>query len=273
MSNHERAMSIKSKLNAKTVGEGSPTLVFIHGYGCDQNMWRFVAPTFSSSYRCVLYDLVGMGGSDYSSYDLDRYASLEAHAGDLQALLEELEIDDAVLIGHSVGATIACLTSLQGSARIRALALVAPSPSFINDSDYVGGFDRASIEGLIGLMEQNFLGWTEQVAPVISGQESDGETTEELSRSFCRTDPSIAKHFGRVTFLADHRTEMAQVTLPTLVLQCRNDALAPVEVGQWLEERMAQGRLEIIEATGHCPHMTDPEKTIVALRGFLEGGF
>jgi sigma-B regulation protein RsbQ len=265
-------MSRASKLNAKMVGKGSPTLVFVHGYGCDQNMWRFVAPAFSGSHRCVFYDLVGMGGSDYASYSLDRYASLEAHAEDLDALLEELEIDDAVLVGHSVGATIACLTSLRGSDRIRALALVAPSPSFINDSDYVGGFDRASIEGLIGLMEQNFLGWTEQIAPVISGQVSDGETTEELSRSFCRTDPSIAKHFGRVTFLADHRREMAQVTLPTLVLQCRNDALAPVEVGQWLAARMARAELKIIEATGHCPHLTDPEKTVEALRGFLEGG-
>lgn len=266
-------MSIERKLNARVKGDGSPTLVFIHGYGCDQNMWRFVAPAFADRHRCLLYDLMGMGGSDYSSYDLSNYASLEAHAGDLEALLDAMDIKDAVLVGHSVGATIACLTALRGSERIRALALVAPSPSFINDGDYVGGFDRESIEGLIGLMEQNFLGWTEQVAPVISGQEADGATTEELSESFCRTDPKIAKHFGRVTFLADHRKEMSQVALPTLILQCRADALAPVEVGQWLEARMAQGRMEIIEATGHCPHMTDPEKTIGALRGFLEGGF
>lgn len=256
--------------NAKVTGAGTGTLVFVHGYGCDQTMWRFVAPAFADSHRTVLYDLTGMGGSDYAAYDFDRYATLDGHAQDLVALLSELDITDAVLIGHSVGATIACLAALRAPERIRALALVAPSPSFINDPPYVGGFERQDIVGLIDMMERNYLGWTEQLAPVIAGQSPDGAATGDLTQSFCRTDPAIAKHFGRVTFLADHRDDMARVAHPALILQCSDDALAPPEVGTWLAKHMPKGQLRVIDTTGHCPHMTEPEATIRELRGFLD---
>lgn len=262
-------MSVLDRCNVTVTGTGAPTLVFVHGYGCDQNMWRFVAPRFAESHRIVLYDLVGMGESDYAAYHFDRYASLEGHAADLCAILEELEITDAVLVGHSVGATIACLAALQSPERVDALALVAPSPCFVNDDGYTGGFGRTDIDGLIEVMEENYLGWTSHVTPIISGQPEDGAVTSDLTQSFCRTDPVIAKHFGRVTFNADQRTEMSRVTHPALVLQCSDDALAPEAVGRWLADHMKGAEFRIIEATGHCPHMTEPEATTDELRGFL----
>lgn len=263
-------MSALSKCNVNVTGAGATPLVFVHGYGCDQNMWRFVAPAFSEDCKTVLYDLTGMGGSDVAAYDFDRYASLEAHADDLGAILTELDLSGAVVVGHSVGATIACLAALRYSERIKALVLVAPSPSFINDDQYMGGFDKQDIEQLLDLMEQNYFDWAHYVTPLIAGQEKTGETTSELAQSFCRTDPAISKHFARVTFLADHRKEMSEVPQFALIVQCSDDALAPTEVGAWLAENMRRGVLREIEATGHCPHLTEPEKTIAEIRGALE---
>ncbi|WP_323768616.1 alpha/beta hydrolase [Marinovum sp.] len=263
-------MSIIDKCNVTVTGTGKPTLVFVHGYGCDQTMWRFVAPGFVDSHRVVLYDLVGMGRSDNTAYDFTRYATLDGHAEDLCAILTELEITDAVLVGHSVGATIACLAALQMPEKVSALALVAPSPCFVNDDTYVGGFGREDIDGLIEVMDENYLGWTAHVTPIISGQPQDGAATTDLTQSFCRTDPAIAKHFGRVTFTADQRAEMGRVAHPALVLQVTDDTLAPKAVGHWLADHMARAELRTIEATGHCPHMTEPDATTTELRGFLE---
>ncbi len=257
------------KNNVSISGSGSKTLVFVHGYGCDQSMWRFVAPQFELSHRVVLYDLTGMGQSDLSEYDFKAYRTLQRHADDLTAILEDLEVSDGVLIGHSVGATIACLAALKCPERISALALVAPSPSFMNDAAYTGGFDREALEGLVNLMDENFLGWTSRVTPTIAGEDRAGETAAELTQSFCRTDPAIAKHFGRITFLADHRADMKRVEAPAAIIQCTDDALAPVDVGVWLSENMKRGTLKFIEATGHCPHMTEPAKTTEAIREFL----
>lgn len=262
-------MSVTAKSNVKVAGSGSTPLVFVHGYGCDQNMWRFVAPDFEDTHRTVSYDLTGMGGSDSSAYDLDRYAKLEAHADDLGAILSELDMSDAVVIGHSVGATIACLAALRYGERIKALGLIAPSPSFINDGDYHGGFDRKDVEQLLDMMEQNFFDWAQQVTPLIAGQEPSGVTSGELAESFCRNDPRISKHFARVTFLADHREDIARVDHRALVLQCSDDALAPKDVGAWMARHMKGGELREIEATGHCPHLTEPAKTIAEIRGFL----
>ena len=262
-------MSATSKFHVTEAGSGTTPLIFVHGYGCDQNMWRFVAPSFADSHKTLCYDLTGMGGSDIKAYDLDRYAKLEAHADDLGAILSELDLNDAVIIGHSVGATIACLAALRYGDRIKALGLIAPSPSFINDGDYIGGFDRKDVEQLLDMMEQNFFDWAQYVTPLIAGQDPAGETSGELAQSFCRNDPTISKHFARVTFLADHRADIARVNHPALVLQCSNDALAPTEVGAWMARHMKGGDLREIEATGHCPHMTEPAKTIAEIRGFL----
>ncbi|MGY3436635.1 MULTISPECIES: alpha/beta fold hydrolase [unclassified Marinovum] len=251
-------------------GAGAQTLVFVHGYGCDQTMWSAVEPEFTAQYQTIIYDLAGMGTQAWKDYDFTAYQRLEAHAKDLVAILTERDLTDCVLVGHSVGATIACLAALIAPERVRALALVAPSPCFINEGDYVGGFDRAAIDSLIGMMEENYLGWTDHVAPIIAGQPEDGAATTRLKQSFCSAEPTIARHFARVTFMADYRNEMAKVTHPALILQCSDDALAPVAVGEWLDANMARSTLRVIDATGHCPHITDPEITVQELGLFLD---
>lgn len=262
-------MTILERNNVSISGGGDRTLVFVHGYGCDQSMWRYVAPHFEQTNRVVLYDLTGMGHSNLDAYDFSEYRTLNRHADDLVALLEALDVTGAVVIGHSVGATIASLASLRCPERISALALVAPSPCYLNDASYIGGFDRETLEGLVTLMDENFLGWTSQVMPTIVGDGQDSETAVELTQSFCRTDPAIAKHFGRLVFLADHREDMKQVETAAVIIQCSHDALAPVDVGAWLAENMKHGTLKIIQASGHCPHMTEPEATTAAIRDCL----
>lgn len=260
-------MNVLTRNNVKVVGQGSRTLVFVHGYGCDQNMWRFVAPQFEGEYRIIHYDLTGMGQSDLDAYDFRAYRTLHRHAQDLADILAHLDVTQCVLVGHSVGATIACLASLISRDRVAAIAMVAPSPFFMNDGAYIGGFDHETLDGLVDLMDQNFLGWTDQVAPIIGGSEA---VSEELSQSFCRTDPGIAKHFGRVTFLSDHREDMKAVATKVTVIQCSNDSLAPVTVGRWLSENMMDAQLTLIKATGHCPHLSEPAKTTAAIRDFLK---
>lgn len=264
------AMSFLKNHNVTQSSDGGRTIVFVHGYGCDQNMWRYVVPLLFGTGKIVLYDLMGMGKSDAANYDFDRYQSLTGHAEDLVGILDELDAVDAVLVGHSVGGTIAALAAQMVPDRIKALALIAPSPCFINDADYVGGFDLETIEGLIDLMEQNFLGWTSQLVPTITGQKADGLASTELAESFCRANPKISKHFGRVTFLADHREDMSKIHCQTLIVQCSDDALAPLNVGNWLASAIPSSELKVVDATGHCPHMTEPAKTADLLAEFLE---
>lgn len=259
-------MDVLQRNNVKVDGQGDRILVFVHGYGCDQQMWRFVTPQFEDEYRIVQYDLTGMGQSDLKAYEFRAYRTLHRHAQDLADILEQLDVKNCVLVGHSVGATIACLASLLCSDRISGIVMVAPSPFFMNDGAYNGGLDRETLDGLVDLMDQNFHGWTNQVTPLIGGDEN---VSEELSKSFCRTDPEIAKHFGRVTFLSDHREDMKQVETQVIVIQCSNDSLAPVSVGQWLSENMKNAQLHTIEATGHCPHLSEPTKTTAEIRDFL----
>lgn len=251
--------------------DGGDPIVFVHGYGCDQTMWRDVAAAFQASHRIVLYDLTGMGRSAAATYDFDVYSALGRHGDDLVDILEHLDLHDCVVVGHSVGATIAALATLKAADRISAIALVSPSPCFMNDGDYTGGFDRDSLTGLVDLMEQNYLGWTDRVAPTIAGRDGEHGKTVELAQSFCRTDPAIARHFGRVTFLSDHRDDMRRVPVPALVIQCSDDALAPVAVGEWLDGNMERATLTVIDAHGHCPHMTEPDKVTGALMAFLAG--
>jgi sigma-B regulation protein RsbQ len=262
-------MSHLARNNVRTAGEGARPLVLVHGFGCDQNMWRHVAPALGKDHRLVTLDLTGMGRSDLSAYDFSDYATLDRHAGDVVAIMEELDLSDAVLIGHSVGATIAALAANRAPERTRAVALIAPSPCFLNDEDYRGGFDREALIGIIDLMDQNFLGWVEQMAPVIAGQDKAQPGGAELNESFCQTDPSIAKHFGRVTFLSDHREDMKSLSHPALVIECTEDALVPASVGEWLERNLPAGRLHMLDAKGHCPHLTDPAATAAVLVDFL----
>ena len=248
---------------------GARPLLFAHGFGCDQRMWRLVAPAFEADHRVILFDHVGAGRSDLSAYDPQRYRSLAAYADDVVELCRALDVTDAVFVGHSVSAMIGVLAAIRAPGRIGALVLVGPSPRYIDDGDYSGGFSRADIEELLESLESNFLGWSGAMAPVIMGNPEHPELGEELTNSFCRTDPDIAAQFARVTFLSDNRSDLAAVDVPTLVLQCSDDAIAPQAVGEYVHQAIDGSEYVLLDATGHCPNLSAPEATTAAIRAFL----
>jgi sigma-B regulation protein RsbQ len=248
---------------------GGRPIVFAHGFGCDQGMWRFVAPDFEVDHRVVLFDQVGSGNSDLSAYDRDKYGSLRGYAADLVEICRELQLTDVVFVGHSVSAMIGVLAFEQAPELFGALVMVGPSPRYVNDDDYTGGFSRADIAGLLDSLESNHLGWSAQMAPVIMGNPDRPELAEELTSSFCRTDPGIASQFARVTFLSDNRADLSAVTVPTLVLQCSDDVIAPDVVGRYVHEAIPGSVFTKLAATGHCPNLSAPEETTAAIRAFL----
>ncbi len=248
---------------------GARPMVFAHGFGCDQNMWRFVAPRFADRYRVVLFDHIGAGGSDLAAYDPARYGSLDGYAADVVELCESLSLEDVVFVGHSVSGMIGVLAAAAAPQLFSSLILVGPSPRYIDDERYVGGFSRRDIDELLALLDSNYLGWSSALAPVIMGQPDRPELSQELEDSFCRTDPAIARSFARVTFLADNRADLARVRTPTLVLQCTDDVIAPVQVGEFVRDRMPNAQLVLLAATGHCPHLSAPQETVAAIEGFL----
>jgi sigma-B regulation protein RsbQ len=244
-------------------------MVFAHGFGCDQHMWRFVAPAFEDGFRTVLFDYVGAGASDLGAYDPDRYATLDGYARDVVEICEALDLRDAVFVGHSVSSMIGVLASLAAPARIGALVLIGPSPRYVDDDGYVGGFSAADIDELLASLDSNYLGWSSAMAPVIIANPDRPELGAELTASFCRTDPDIQKRFARATFLSDNRADLARVRVPTLVLQCSEDVIAPDTVGAFVAERIPGSRLVQLEATGHCPNLSAPDETIAAIRSFV----
>jgi sigma-B regulation protein RsbQ len=248
---------------------GQPIL-FAHGFGCDQNMWRFVWPAFADDFRIVLFDHVGAGGSDTSAFDPERYASLDGYAQDVLQICAELDLRDAVFVGHSVASMIGVLAAAAEPERFARLVLVGPSPRYLDDEGYRGGFTREDIEGLLDSLQSNFLGWSSAMAPVIMGNPDRPALGEELENSFCRTDPEIAGHFARTTFLSDNRDDLRRVRTPSLVLQCSDDAIAPDSVGAYVAGQLPDGRLVQLQATGHCPNLSAPEETIAAMKAFLQ---
>lgn len=256
--------------NVHVSGSGRQPMLFAHGFGCDQNMWRFVVPAFEKDYRIVLFDYVGSGGSDLSAYDPGRYSTLDGYASDILDICEALDLRDVILVGHSVSSMIGLLAAKRQPERFAKLIMVGPSPRYINDTDYVGGFQRQEIEGLLDLMDNNFIGWANFLAPVIMKNGDRPELGQELQASFCSTDPKIARRFAEVTFFADNRADVAESPVPSLILQCSEDAIAPIEVGHYLARTMPGSTLHIMRATGHCPHLSHPEETIEAIRGYLE---
>jgi sigma-B regulation protein RsbQ len=244
-------------------------MVFAHGFGCDQNMWRFVWPEFADDYRIVLFDHVGAGGSDAGAFDPARYGSLSGYATDVLEICRELDLEEVVFVGHSVSAMIGALAAAEEADRFERLVLVGPSPRYIDDDDYVGGFTREDIEGLLESMDSNYLGWSSQMAPVIMGNEDRPELSEELTNSFCRADPDIARQFARTTFLSDNREDLPRVPTPSLILQCSRDAIAPEAVGAYVHSRLPNSRLVQLSATGHCPNLSAPEETVAAIKAFL----
>ena len=248
--------------------DGRP-MVFAHGFGCDQNMWRLVAPAFEDEYRVVLFDYVGSGGSDLSAYSPERYSSLRGYARDVLDVCAELGLTDAVFVGHSVSAMIGALAAIDEPERFGALVMVGPSPRYIDDEGYVGGFSAADIEELLESLDSNYLGWSGAMAPVIMGNPDRPELGAELTNSFCRTDPEIAKRFATVTFTSDNRADLSRVPVRSLILQCSADVIAPVEVGEYVHRNIPGSELVLMRATGHCPNLSAPEETIAAIKAFL----
>lgn len=253
-----------------TGGDRGPVLVFAHGFGCDQHMWRFVAPHFSTDHRVVLFDHVGAGAAQ-APYDPEKYSSLDGYADDVVRILTELDLRDVVFVGHSVSAMIGVLAQRRAPERFAGLALVSPSPRYIDDEEYTGGFAASDIDDLISALSDNYLGWSTEMAPVIMGNDDRPELAAELSQSFCRSDPAIAEQFATVTFYGDNRADLPHVTVPTLVLQCRDDAIAPVVVGEYVAEAIPDSSLVVLEATGHCPNLSAPRQVVQELRTFLAG--
>ena len=257
------------------VVQGDPAgrpLVFAHGFGCDQHMWRFVEPRFRERYRTVLFDHIGAGSSDLAAYDAERHATLDGYASDVAELCESLGLRDAVIIGHSVSAMIGVLASRLVPDRISGLVLVGPSPRYLDDAaaGYVGGFGEEDIAGLLDALDSNYLGWSTQMAPVIMANPERPELGAELTESFCRMDPEIQKRFARATFLSDNRADLGEVKVPTLILQCSNDVIAPDLVGRYVHERIAGSTFVQLRATGHCPNLSAPEETADAIAAFLD---
>jgi sigma-B regulation protein RsbQ len=257
--------------NVRVVGpaEGRPMLL-AHGYGCDQNMWRFVVPRLAERYRVVLFDHIGAGGSDLSAYDPSRYGSLDGYASDVLELCDALKLEDVIFVGHSVSGMIGVLAAAAVPELFSALVLVGPSPRYVDDEGYVGGFSRRDIDELLTSLDSNYLGWSSAIAPVIMGQPDRPELSQELEDSFCRTDPEIARRFAHVTFLSDNRADLARVQAPTLVLQCTDDVIAPVSVGQFVQDAIPNATMVLLNATGHCPHLSAPGETADAIEQFLD---
>lgn len=248
---------------------GAQAMVFVHGFGCDQNMWRYVAPAFEHDYRIVLLDLVGAGRSDVSAWSSSKYQKLQGHAADILEICRVLALENVVFVGHSVSAMIGVLAASAEPDRFANLVLIGPSPCYINDAGYIGGFSREDIEQLLESLDSNYLGWSSAMAPVIMRNPDRPELSAELENSFCRTDPKIARHFARVTFLSDNRADLPRVSTPTLVLQCSEDVIAPPAVGKYVSRSMPAAQLVMMKATGHCPNLSAPKETIAAMRAFL----
>lgn len=262
-------INVQKRFNIRVTGQGEQYMMFAHGFGCDQNMWRFIIPAFEKHFRIVLFDYLGHGLSDSAAYSPERYSTLQGYADDVLDICRELGITNCIFVGHSVSAMIGTLAAIKQPELFEKLVMVGPSPCYINKDDYRGGFSREDIESLIESLESNYLGWSSAMAPIIMGQPEQPHLGEELTNSFCRTNPEIAKQFAQVTFFSDNRNDLLKLRVPTLILQCSEDVIAPLEVGKYVADKVDKSKLVLLEATGHCPHLSAPEETIAAIQPFL----
>ncbi|MDX2281671.1 MAG: alpha/beta hydrolase [Saprospiraceae bacterium] len=257
------------KNNVKVYGTGPKTLVLAHGYGCDQSMWRFIWPAFVEKYQIILYDLTGCGNSDLSAYDFDAYQKLEAHAADLISILHTLDIAQCTVIGHSVSSMISMLAAIEQPALFEQLVMICPSPRYINDDQYEGGFSESDIMGLLDAQDSNYLGWSSDIAPMIIGDPHQLDLQVELANRFCRNNPDIARHFAKATFLSDYRIDLPKLQTPTLIIDCAFDRLAPLSVGTFMEQSIPHTTRTTLQLQGHCPHLSAPNATVRAIQHFL----
>jgi len=267
----KRGTDVLIRNNVKVLGLGSRPMLFAHGFGCDQNMWRYVTPAFEADHKVVLFDYVGSGKSDRGAYDPAKYATLDGYVDDVLEVCESLDLRDVVFVGHSVSSMVGVLAAAKAPKRFAKLILIGPSPCYINDGDYVGGFERDDIEGLLQMMEKNYIGWASFLAPAVMQNPDRPELAGELEESFCSTDPIIARQFAKATFLSDNREDLRHVDVPALIMQCSEDMIAPNVVGEYVHRHLANSTLRVMSATGHCPHMSHPDETVSIMRGWLDG--
>jgi len=263
--------SIARRNNVKVFGNGEQTMMFAHGFGCDQNMWRFVYPAFEQHYKIVLFDYVGSGKSDLTAYNEERYSNLNGYAQDILDIIHELDLKNIVLVGHSVSSMIGLLAAVKEPEVFDKIVFVGPSARYINDEGYVGGFMRRDIEELLETMEKNYIGWANFLGPAIMKNPEHPELAQELTDSFCSTDPVIARRFAEVTFFSDNRSDLHKLKVPSLIMQCSEDLIAPLEVGEYLHKNIPNSSLRVLKAIGHCPHMSAPEETISVIKEYLNG--
>jgi sigma-B regulation protein RsbQ len=263
-------IDILKRNDVKITGFGDKAIIFAPGFGCDQRMWRYVAPFFEKDYRIITFDYVGAGKTDLQFYDHTRYSQLTGYAQDVLDVLAALELQEVIFVGHSVSGMIGLLASIQDPKYFASLIMIGPSPCYVNDPPaYAGGFEMSALEGLIELMEKNYIQWANQFAPIIMGNLDRPELSEELEESFCSTDPTIAGNFARATFFSDNRKDLSKATVPSLVLQCADDAIAPRQVGEYIHRHMPGSEIQFMKATGHCPHLSHPEETAALIKDYL----
>jgi sigma-B regulation protein RsbQ len=262
-------MKAVQRNNVHVIGRGPRTLMFAHGYGCDQSMWRSVTPEFEEDFTIVLFDYVGAGLSDPAAFHRTRYSTLEGYSNDVIEIIEELNLSKVTFVGHSVSSMVGALAALQSPELFENLVMIGPSPCYINDGDYVGGFERSDIMDLLEMLDNNHLGWSAMMAPVIMGNPDQPDLSKELESSFCRTNPIFAQHFARVTFLSDNRADLPNLKTRTLILQCEHDPIAPAVVGEYVHKCLPDSQLVVMKATGHCPHLSAPSEVTTAMRHFL----
>ncbi|MCF2499121.1 alpha/beta fold hydrolase [Dyadobacter chenhuakuii] len=263
-------MNVKKRNNVRIFGQGNQAMVFAHGFGCGQNMWRYIWPAFERDYKIVLFDYVGSGNSDVTAYNYERYSNLNGYAQDIIDICRELGLIDCIFVGHSVSSMIGVLASIKKPEYFDRLILIGPSARYIDDQEYAGGFQQQDIEELLETMEKNYIGWANFLGPAIMQNEGRPELGAELTESFCSTDPVIAKQFAQVTFLSDNRRDLPNVTHPTLIMQCSEDIIAPVGVGEFVHSQMGNSAYRLMQATGHCPHLSAPEETVKLMEEFLD---
>lgn len=264
------SIDILQRNYVQTCGSGDQAIVFAHGFGCDQNMWRYIVPHFSKQYQVVLFDYVGSGRSQLDQYDPVKYNDLQGYATDVIEVLEAMQLNQVIFVGHSVSGMIGLLASIRKPELFKQLIMLGPSPRYMNDlPDYFGGFDKSDIEELLTMMQMNFIGWASYLAPIVMQNADRKELAEELERTFCSRDPHIARQFAEVTFMSDCRANLPLATVPTLILQCSDDSIAPVEVGNYLHKQLKHSSLAQMEAKGHYPQLSHPQETIALISQYL----
>ncbi len=263
-------VDILRRNNVKVLGTGNQTIVFAHGFGCDQDMWRYIVPSFIDNYQIVLFDYVGSGDSQIKYYDSRKYSDLQGYAQDVLDIMEALDLRNTIFVGHSVSSMIGMLASIRSPQYFERIVMLGPSPRYVNDlPSYYGGFDKSDIDELLDMMQMNFIGWASYMAPIAMQNSEREDLTEELEKAFCSRDPHIARQFAEVTFFLDCRVDLQHASVPTLILQCSDDSIAPIEVGDYLHAHLRNSRLQQMRAKGHYPHLSQPGETSNLIKEYL----